>query len=57
MEKFNESEIKYLAGLLDADGVLSFQFVDSYCCLNLQLAASESIDKHGYIDSLGNKNM
>lgn len=55
MEKFNESEIKYLAGLLDADGVLSFQFVDSYCCLNLQLAASESIDKHGYIDSLGNK--
>lgn len=52
MEKFNESEIKYLAGLLDADGVLSFQFVDKACYLNLQLAASESIDKHGYIDSL-----
>lgn len=55
MEKFNESEIKYLAGLLDADGVLSFQFVDKACYLNLQLAASESIDKHGYIDSLSNK--
>lgn len=55
MEKFNESEIKYLAGLLDADGCLSFQFVDNRIYLNLSLAASESIDKHGYIDSLKEK--
>lgn len=55
MEIFNESEIKYLAGLLDADGSLSFQFVDNKLYLNLVLAASESIDKHGFIESLGAK--
>lgn len=55
MEKFNESEIKYLAGLLDADGSLSFQFVDNKVYLNFSLAASESIDKHGFVDSLGKK--
>lgn len=55
MEKFNETEIKYLAGLLDADGCLSFHFVDNKVYLEMSLAASESIDKHGYIDSLGEK--
>lgn len=53
MKSFNESEIKYLAGLLDADGSLSFQFVDNRVYLNLVLAASESIDKHQYIETLG----
>ena len=52
MKNFTETDIKYLAGLMDADGCLSFRFTDNYCYLELSLAASESIDKHGYIDSL-----
>lgn len=55
MKSFNESEIKYLAGLLDADGSLSFQFVDNRVYLNLVLAASESIDKNKYIDTLAER--
>lgn len=55
MKSFNESEIKYLAGLLDADGSLSFRFTDKRVYLELSLAASESIDKHGFIEELGKK--
>lgn len=57
MKNFTESEIKYLAGLLDADGSLSFKFckADSgktFLYLILSLSAAESVDKHGYIKSL-----
>lgn len=55
MKFFNESEIKYLAGLMDADGHLSFSFTDQRVYLEMGLAASESIDKHGYLFSLGEK--
>lgn len=55
MKSFNESEIKYLAGLLDADGCLSLCFVDNKLYLEMSLSASESIDKHGYIDSLADR--
>lgn len=55
MKLFNESEIKYLAGLLDADGSLSFCFVDGKLYMEMSLAASESIDRHGYIDSLADR--
>lgn len=55
MKSFNETEIKYLAGLLDADGCLSFHFVDGKVYLEMSLSASESIDRHGYIDSLGER--
>lgn len=55
MKSFNESEIKYLAGLMDADGCLSFNFVDNKVYLEMSLAASESIDKHRYIDSLSER--
>ena len=59
MEKFKENEIKYLAGLLDADGSLSFKFCKSgdrtFVYLILALSASESIDRHGYISSLGSR--
>lgn len=54
MKEFNESEIKYLAGLLDADGSLSLTHNGEYIglCLNLELA--ESCDRDGqYIKSLG----
>lgn len=59
MEKFKETEIKYLAGLLDADGSLSFKFSKSgdntYIYLIMALSASESVDKHGYVKSLSER--
>lgn len=55
MKIFNETEIKYLAGLLDADGCLSFRFVDGKVYMEMSLAASESVDRHGYVDSLAGR--
>lgn len=59
MKSFSESEIKYLAGLLDADGCLSLNKYNTakgtFVRLELALAASESIDRHGYIFSLGER--
>jgi len=58
MKNFSEVEIKYLAGLLDADGSMSFRFTKNpvgkvYTGLELRLVASEKIDKGGvYIDYL-----
>lgn len=48
----NETLVKYLAGLLDADGCLSFRFVvtqeRTYSVrLNFSLTAAESIDRNG----------
>lgn len=54
-----EEEVKYLAGLMDADGSLSIKAVKSvstgkyYAQLRLSLFASKSIDRHGYINYLG----
>lgn len=60
MKIFDETEIKYLAGLLDADGTLSFKFSPSssgktFLYLVLAISASEKIDRHGYIQSLGER--
>lgn len=60
MKNFDETEIKYLAGLLDADGSLSFKFCKSssgktFLYLILALTASDKIDQHGYISSLGER--
>lgn len=60
MKSFSESEIKYLAGLLDADGSLSFKFCETsagrtYLYLVLSLSASCSIDRYGYIPSLSER--
>ena len=55
----DESLIKYLAGLLDADGSLSFQFrlgrntTDHYYLgLMLVLHSSKAVDVHGFVNSL-----
>lgn len=54
----DESLVKYLAGLLDADGSLSFHFANKkesgQCNLGLviYLCASERIDKDGFVGSL-----
>jgi hypothetical protein len=59
--RINESLVKYLAGLLDADGSLSFNFrrvrdhhtEDRYFIgLMLRLASSEAVDKNGFIRTL-----
>lgn len=58
-EKVNESLIKYLAGLLDADGCLSFVYTkDSKreemfsVGLSMHLGSASSIDRHNFVESL-----
>lgn len=55
----NESLVKYLAGLLDADGSLAFTYRrdhirHDYFCLGLKLylGSSEKVDRHGFVRSL-----
>jgi len=53
----NESLIKYLAGLLDADGSLFFEKHTGYddqvrISLKMDLVAADSIDRHGFVASL-----
>jgi hypothetical protein len=53
---FGETESKYLAGLLDADGCLSFVHNNGYLALMLHLSLSESIDRDGkYANYLSSK--
>lgn len=54
-----EELVKYLAGLLDADGSLSFAFKSdpnrsdhNFVGLVLSLASSDAVDHHGFIDTL-----
>lgn len=55
----NESLVKYLAGLLDADGSLSFAFKHDqnrvgryFVRLRLGLTASDAVDHNGFVESL-----
>lgn len=54
----NETTAKYLSGLFDADGSISFAFVkdkaaDRYSVrLSIEISASEAVDRHGFIASL-----
>jgi len=53
----NESLVKYLAGLLDADGCLSFDPSKGYdenvrVSLKLSLVAADTIDRDGFVSSL-----
>lgn len=55
----NETLVKYLAGLLDADGSLSFSFKADpnrpgrhFVGLALKLSSSSAVDRHGFIPSL-----
>lgn len=53
MQKLKENQIKYLAGLLDADGSLSLTHNNGYLGLILNLELAESCDRDGkYIKSL-----
>lgn len=55
VKQFNESEIKYLAGLMDADGWISFSFVKNRVYLSVAICQSVVYDKNGYLDSLGQR--
>lgn len=53
----NESEIKYLAGLSDADGSLSIKFTENrygqkYFHLMLEISAAVGYDRNGYLQQL-----
>lgn len=48
----NETEVKYLAGLLDADGYFGFEFRNNRVFYSLILSAATSIDRFGYVLSL-----
>lgn len=57
--RINESLIKYLAGLLDADGSLSLRFRADpsgkpiyYVSLSMLLTASDEVDLHGFVAGL-----
>lgn len=55
-----ESEIKYLAGLLDADGSLSIKFTTNrqghiYYHLLLELSAAVGYDRNGYLKELATR--
>lgn len=53
---FGETESKYLAGLLDADGSLCYAHNNGYLSLVLSLSLSESIDRNGqFAKYLGSK--
>ncbi len=54
-----ESLVEYLAGLLDADGSLSFSFKHDqnregryFIGLALRLTASDAVDQNGFVESL-----
>lgn len=47
-----ETEVKYLAGLLDADGSIAFDFTHNRPYLTIRLTAADSIDRGGYVRSL-----
>jgi len=60
VKTFKENEIKYLAGLLDADGSLSFKFCKStsgktFLYLILSISASVKIDVHNYMQTLADR--
>ena len=55
----NESLIKYLAGLLDADGSLAFAFKadpnnegQCFVGLHMRLSSSDAVDRHGFVETL-----
>jgi len=48
----NETEVKYLAGLFDADGYVGFEFNSNKVYLRINLTAADSIDHSQYVYNL-----
>ena len=47
-----ETEVKYLAGLIDADGHIGFEFTENRCYFCLSITAADSIDRGQYVFNL-----
>lgn len=47
-----EQDVKYLAGLVDADGYFGFEFTNNKVRLVFKLCAAHSIDKHRFLSTL-----
>jgi len=47
-----ETEVKYLAGLIDADGYIGFAYTSKKVYLELSITAAKSIDKHDFVYNL-----
>ncbi len=52
MKNLNETEIKYLAGLLDSDGYVSFNYVKGRVYLDIGIVQSVGYDRHNYMEYL-----
>jgi hypothetical protein len=57
--ELNETTVKYLSGLLDADGTVSFDFRNeardngkATLALKVGISGSDAVDKHGFIERL-----
>jgi hypothetical protein len=50
--RMTETEVKYLSGLIDADGSIGFEFTNKRVYLALSLIAADSIDQHGFVKAL-----
>ena len=48
----NETEVKYLAGLLDADGSCFFTFNHDCLGMTISLSASKYVDKKNYLSTI-----
>lgn len=47
-----ETQVKYLAGLIDADGYIGFEFSKNKVYLRINITAADSIDKQQYVYNL-----
>ena len=50
--QMNETEVKYLAGLLDADGSCFFTFNHDCLGMTISLSASKYVDKNNYLSTI-----
>lgn len=55
MKQIDETEIKYLAGLIDSDGYISFNFVSNRLYLTIGVVQSLDFDKDNYLESLAER--
>lgn len=55
MNLINESEIKYLAGLIDSDGYISYNYVKNKVYMVVGIVQSVGFDRHNYLESLAER--
>lgn len=55
MKLFDESEIKYLAGLIDSDGYISYNYVRNRLYMVVGVVQSVPFDRQNYMESLASR--